>query len=190
MANGEDALRLLGLARKAGRLEIGEEPVGAAARAGKARLILAAADAADNTLRRAYHFTQEGNAPLMEVPWTKGELGLAAGRSSCALLAFTDAGLAASFAAKLSALDPERYGEAAERLSAKAQRILQRQKEKRRQEKALQKEAQRPWCAPSSGAERRLAEKKGRKTGGKPGASASRKPRQKAGKRGGGRQVT
>src|SRR5699024_5920612 len=78
MANGEDALRLLGLARKAGRLEIGEEPVAAAARAGKARLILAAADAADNTLRRAYHFTQEGNAPLMEVPWTKGELGLAA----------------------------------------------------------------------------------------------------------------
>ena len=43
MANGEDALRLLGLARKAGRLEIGEEPVAAAARAGKARLILAAA---------------------------------------------------------------------------------------------------------------------------------------------------
>ena len=45
-------LHLLGLAKKAGRLEIGEEPVGAAARAHQARVLLLAADAAPNTVRR------------------------------------------------------------------------------------------------------------------------------------------
>ena len=35
-------LHLLGLARKAGRLEIGEEPVGAVCRARQARLVLLA----------------------------------------------------------------------------------------------------------------------------------------------------
>ena len=49
-------LHLLGLAKKAGRLEIGEEPVGAAARAHQARVLLLAADAAPNTVRRAAHF--------------------------------------------------------------------------------------------------------------------------------------
>ena len=44
-------LHLLGLAKKAGRLEIGEEPVGAAARAHQARVLLLAADAAPNTVR-------------------------------------------------------------------------------------------------------------------------------------------
>ena len=37
-------LHLLGLAKKAGRLEIGEEPVGAAARAHQARVLLLAAE--------------------------------------------------------------------------------------------------------------------------------------------------
>ena len=46
-------LHLLGLARKAGRLEIGEEPVGAVCRSRQARLVLLASDAAPNTCRRA-----------------------------------------------------------------------------------------------------------------------------------------
>lgn len=41
----EQVLSLLGLAKKAGRVEVGEEPVGAAARAKKARVILVAQDA-------------------------------------------------------------------------------------------------------------------------------------------------
>ena len=42
-------MNLIGLAQKAGRLAVGEEPTGAAARARDARLILVAADAAENT---------------------------------------------------------------------------------------------------------------------------------------------
>ena len=58
-------LSLIGLCKKAGRLEAGEEPVGAAARAHHARLLLVAADAADNTRRRCAHFAEAG-----AVPWT------------------------------------------------------------------------------------------------------------------------
>ena len=49
----ERILSMLGLAHKAGRVEIGEEPVGSSARAKKARVILGASDAAAGSVRRA-----------------------------------------------------------------------------------------------------------------------------------------
>ena len=145
----DNALRLIGLARKGGRIEVGEEPVGAAARAHKARLVVLASDAADNTLRRASHFALSAGVPVLQSPYTKGELGLSVGRSSCAMLALTDHGLAAAFTRKLAAADPERYGETAADLEEKAQRALQRQKEQRRHEKKLERAAAKPWAAPA-----------------------------------------
>ena len=59
-------LNLIGLAKKAGKLEVGEEPVGAAARSKHARLILIASDAADNTRRRALHFAEAVAKKLAE----------------------------------------------------------------------------------------------------------------------------
>ena len=78
-------LNLIGLAKKAGKLEVGEEPVGAAARSKHARLILIASDAADNTRRRALHFGEAGECICLEIPPTKEDLGRALGRTSCAL---------------------------------------------------------------------------------------------------------
>ena len=52
----QKALRLLGLARRARLLEIGEEPVGIVCRSGKAKLLLVAKDAGDHTFRRARSF--------------------------------------------------------------------------------------------------------------------------------------
>ena len=74
-------LHLLGLARKADRLEIGEEPVGAVCRARQARLVLLASDAAPNTCRRAAHFGEAGNVLWLEVPFTKrrGPMAVAEG---------------------------------------------------------------------------------------------------------------
>ena len=86
MAN-DPILHLLGLAKKAGRLEIGEEPVGALCRARHARLILLASDAAPNTRRRCAHFGEIGNVLWLELPATKAELGFCLGRTSCAMLA-------------------------------------------------------------------------------------------------------
>ncbi|MEI3140399.1 MAG: 50S ribosomal protein L7 [Lawsonibacter sp.] len=102
MAN-DPILHLLGLAKKAGRLEIGEEPVGALCRARHARLVLLASDAAPNTRRRCAHFGETGNVLWLELPATKAELGFCLGRTSCAMLALSDAGFAASIVEKLSA---------------------------------------------------------------------------------------
>lgn len=157
----DSGLHLVGIAKKAGRLEVGEEPVGAAARARQAKLILLAADAADNTVRRAGHFAEAGNVLSLQGPYTKAELGAAVGRSSCAMLAFTDAGLAASLVRKLAAAAPEAYGEASGQLDLKAAKVLKRQREQRQHEKNVQKGKVKPWAAPQkAGAERRVAEKK------------------------------
>ena len=147
MAN-DPILHLLGLARKAGRLEVGEEPVGAACRAHHARLVLLASDAAPNSCRRAAHFGQAGNVLFLELPFTKAELGFVLGRGSCAMLALTDAGFAASVLEKLAARDPERYGPAAQQLREKADRMLQRQRAKRQHEKNLREGKQKPWAPP------------------------------------------
>ena len=141
-------LHLLGLAKKAGRLEAGEEPVGAACRARQAKLLLLAADAAPNTRRRAAHFGEAGNVLWLESPFAKSELGLILGRSSCAMLALTDAGFAAAAGEKLAAQDPDKYGPAAEKLRQKADRVLQRQKEQRQHEKNLREGRQKPWVPP------------------------------------------
>lgn len=142
------ALSLLGLAKKAGRVEIGEEPVGAACRAHKARLVLLAQDAAENSVRRAAHFVQGSSAVCIQAPCSKDELGRALGRTSCAMAALTDAGLAAGFLEKLAAEDPARYGEAHAALSAKAQKLRQRQREQRQHEKNLARGKKKPWAAP------------------------------------------
>ena len=126
-------LSMLGLAKKAGRVEIGEEPVGAAARAHDARLILLASDAADNTLRRARHFAEAGACLLTQIPATKDELGSAVGRTSCAMLAVTDIGFADAVAKKLAVLDAAKYGALSEKLSVKAERAKERKDPKRRQ---------------------------------------------------------
>ena len=146
MAN-DPILHLLGLAKRAGRLEIGEEPVGAACRSRQARLLLLAGDAAPNTRRRAAHFGEAGNVLWLETPFDKSQLGFALGRSSCAMLVLTDAGLAAAVCGKLAARDPEKYGPAAQRLKEKADRVLQRQREQRQHEKNIREGRRRkPWA--------------------------------------------
>lgn len=141
-------LHLLGLARKAGRLEIGEEPVGSACRARQAKLILLASDATPNTVRRCAHFGETGSVLWLELPFTKAELGFQLGRGSCAMLALTDAGFAASVVEKLADRDPGRYAPAAQQLRQKADRVLQRQREKRQHEKNLREGKHKPWAPP------------------------------------------
>ena len=96
-----NALGLLGLARKAGKLELGEEPVGAACRGRRARLVLLAADAAENTADKAARLSQTADAPCVRAPAGKEELGAALGRRSCAVLALTDEGFAKALLEKL-----------------------------------------------------------------------------------------
>lgn len=113
-------------------------------------MLLLAADAAPNTVRRAAHFGEAGGALWLQMPFTKAELGEQLGRSSCAMLAVTDFGFAAALAEKLAARDEERYGPAAQQLRAKADRALMRQREKRQHEKNMRQGKHKPWAAPPS----------------------------------------
>lgn len=121
-------LNLIGLAKKAGRLAVGEEPTGAAARARDARLILVAADAAENSIRRVRHFADAGQCLWCRIGADKDALGRAVGRTSCAMVAVMDIGFAEAIAKKLAEGD-ERFAETAERLAVKAQRAAERRKE-------------------------------------------------------------
>ena len=120
-----------GLALRAGRLAVGEEPVGAACRGHKAYLLLLASDAADNTIRRASHFSQSAkNTICLQLPLTKAELGSGLGRTACAMAALTDVGFAAAVAQRLAQSDPAAYGPAWQALSQKASQAKKRRDQK------------------------------------------------------------
>lgn len=128
-------LSMLGLAHKAGKVDMGEEPVGAAARAKKARVILVAEDAAPSSQRRARHFADSGACLCLTVPQRKDELGAALGRTSLAMCAITDVGFACAVAEKLARTDAGRYGPALEALQRKARRAEERRREQAAHEK-------------------------------------------------------
>ena len=130
---------MIGLAKKAGRVEIGEEPVGSAARSKHARVILVASDAAAGSVRRAYAFAQTGACLCLTIPADKDALGRALGRSSCAMAAITDVGFADAIVKKLAVMDPEHYEQASQRLQIKARRAMERREEQARHEKNLRR---------------------------------------------------
>ena len=125
----DKALNYMALARKAGRIELGEEPVGAAARGQHARLVIVASDASDHTWRRAKSFVAGTQQQCLKVPFNKDQMGMAIGRSSLAIAAFTDPALALAFVKALGT--PEKYAELLENLDKRTQRIRQRQQEEK-----------------------------------------------------------
>ena len=180
----ERILSMLGLAHKAGRVEIGEEPVGSSARAKKARVILVASDAAAGSVRRAMSFANTGSCLCLVIPAQKDELGRALGRTSCAMAAVTDVGFADAIARKLAALDPERFESAAGRIAIKAQRARERKLEQLAHEKNVRMGKKRPpkppeKAAPPEKEERREREKKPSRPGKRERGAAARQ-RQKS----------
>ena len=118
------ALNLLGMARRAGAVQIGEESAAQAVLDHKARLILVAADAGASGAARMQRLESE-KVPVLTVADTKAELGNALGFAGCAACAVTDLGLASAIVKKLAAEGDARAAEVSEVLSvrsAKAQR--------------------------------------------------------------------
>ncbi len=105
----DKALTYLALARKAGLAELGEEPVGAAARLGHARLVLVAADGSDHTWRRAKSYVAGTKQQLLRMPYSKDEMGFAIGRTSLAIAAITDAGMGKALVESLE--NPKQYAQ-------------------------------------------------------------------------------
>lgn len=114
----DKAANYLGLMRKAGRIALGEHDAGAAARAGKACLLLLAQDASVNARKRAEGFAHAAQAPLLRLPYTKQALSDRLGKTGCAIAAVTDPGLAKAFVSALAQADPEQYSNTAAALAA------------------------------------------------------------------------
>lgn len=119
-------LQLLGIAKKAGLLAVGGDDVSAAARNGRARLIVSACDATEGTLRRARINAGTNGVPYAVVPYTKFELGTIIKRGSPGTAAILDAGLAARFLRGLGQAGPEHYESIAELLEAEARAAAKR----------------------------------------------------------------
>ncbi len=129
----DKCLNYLALARKGGMAELGEEPVGAAARAGKAYVILVAGDASDHTWRRAKSYAAGTDQQCVRLTCTKEEMGFAIGRTSLAIAAVTDVQLALALVKSLE--NQEKYKAALEVLNAKAEKLKKRKAEAKAHQK-------------------------------------------------------
>ena len=114
----DKALTYLALARKAGLAELGEEPAAQAAHAGRAQLVVVASDASDHTWRRAKSLVSGSKQQLIRLPYTKDDMGFAIGRTSLAIAAITDAGIAKSLVESLG--QPEQHSAIMEALQQAA----------------------------------------------------------------------
>ena len=131
----DEQLSFLGLARRAGKLAAGEDAVQDALQAGKARLLILAADAGEKTVRWAEHRSQ-GRLPIAYLTSSREDLGHALGWGRCAVAAFTDLGMATAYAGKLARADA-RHAAVLEALEEKSCAIAARRaaKPRRRHER-------------------------------------------------------
>lgn len=91
--NEEKALSLLGLCRRAGRLQFGHDPVAESMRLGKAVLVLLASDLSQNSVRRTLRLAEEMHTPVVRLAATMDSLGHAVGRRT-GIVAVEDSGFA------------------------------------------------------------------------------------------------
>ena len=112
----ENILSLLGLMRRANAIAVGEVNTGGAAKSGKAKLLLLAADASENARHRAEGFAAPRGIPLDTLPFTKEEFASAVGLSGGSMGAVTDLGFARALLKALAEDEPERYGAEAQRM--------------------------------------------------------------------------
>ena len=134
MAN-DPVLRMLGLARRAGKLAYGDELVREVCFAHKARCVFLAGDAGASTAKKGAFYAEKANVPCVQLPHGKIELGTSVGKSGCAIVAVTDIGLASSAVEKLAS-EHEEYAETAKLLSEKNARIQSRKGIKKQKNKA------------------------------------------------------
>ena len=125
----DKSLGLLASSRKGGNLALGEEAVGAAARAGRARLVLLAGDAGPHTVRRAKSFVAGTSQLLLTLAYDKDTLGDALGITSCAVAAITDVRLAQAFVKTLG--EPEKYADLLQELDVRVKRVEKRRAEEK-----------------------------------------------------------
>lgn len=87
-------LSLLGLARRAGKLELGFDAAASAARNKKARLLLAAGDISEKTFKNLRYEGERAGVPVLRLKTDMAETGRACGVKRAGVLAVTEPGFA------------------------------------------------------------------------------------------------
>ena len=93
----DKALGLLGLARKAGKLQTGEESVSAMLTEKRARLTVLAADAGEAVARKVRGLAAGTRQRVLAIPYEKLTLGAVLGRPIVSVAAFADVSMALAF---------------------------------------------------------------------------------------------
>ena len=131
----DPVLRMLGLARRAGKLAYGDELVREACFDHKTRCVFIAGDAGANAAKKAAIYADKANVPCVTLPHGKLELGSAIGKAGCAMCAVADIGMAAAAVSKLAEQDSA-YTEIAQQLAEKNAKIQSRKGIKKQKDKA------------------------------------------------------
>lgn len=106
--SGNEPIRYLSLAAKAGRLVTGGDEVEKSIRRGKGGLLILACDAGQNTVHRGEQLAQDRRVTLRKTNYTKSQIAAAVGRgSSVALALVTDGGLSEAFQRASAAQEQE-----------------------------------------------------------------------------------
>jgi len=101
----DKAMGYIGLARRSGNIELGEQRAKALVKSGRARLLIVASDTSPGAKRRAEGYVYGYQTPLINVPYTKEAISQAVGVPGCSMAAFADAGLALGFVRALDTQD-------------------------------------------------------------------------------------
>ena len=125
----DKALGLLGLMRRAGAIELGEDNSVLTVKAGKAKLLLLSSDASDAAVRKAEGMCFGRSVQLVPVHYTREELGLSLGVKSCAMAAVTDIGFSNALMKELAKQQPEKYGDVFAQVQQRLEKTQRRRKE-------------------------------------------------------------
>ena len=98
----KNTVGVIGLAARARGIVIGTNQVLEAIRGRKAKLVLIASDASDNTKKTLKDKSSYYNARLEEIDITTDELGRAVGHNNTAAIAFTDENFIKAYKKSLS----------------------------------------------------------------------------------------
>lgn len=97
----DNALRMVGIATKAGRVDSGEFMTENAVKSGRAALVIIAGDASENTKKKFNNMCEFYEVPI-QIYGTKENLGRAIGKEFRATVAITDEGLAQAIMKKIN----------------------------------------------------------------------------------------
>jgi len=123
-------LSLLGLARRAGMLAIGDESARVALQSKKARMLIMASDASKRTKETFSFISESMDIPYIEVRESREELGNALGKRPCAAVAVCDIGFSAAIVKKLS-MQNEAAKALSDEIVSKAEKAAARKKKKK-----------------------------------------------------------